>query len=106
MMRKTLVVGFLVVWCGPPQPSYGQDQAQDAALMAAGEEVFVQNCAVCHGEDLTPIPGAADLKTLRPDQRARFDSAVMAGVGGEMPAWEGILTDEHLDQLWAFIQAN
>jgi mono/diheme cytochrome c family protein len=80
--------------------------AQDQALIAAGQEVFMANCAICHGADLNPMPGVFDLKSLRVNQRDRFNSSVMQGVGDGMPAWEGIVTPEQLDQLWAFIQAN
>ena len=79
--------------------------AQDAAGIAAGKTVFLENCAACHGEDLTPNPPAADLKRLRPDQRARFNMVVMSGVSPDMPAWRGIVTEPQLDQLWAFIQS-
>jgi hypothetical protein len=39
--------------------------------------------------------GAAD--------RARFDTAVLEG-RGQMPPWQGVLSAQDFDQLWAYIR--
>jgi mono/diheme cytochrome c family protein len=48
---------------------------------------------------------APDLKLLRADQRARFDDIVRDGKG-QMPAWTGIITNEQIDQIWAYIRSR
>ena len=66
----------------------------------------MEHCAACHGEDLTPVnPAVFNLKELRASERNRFNRSVIGGVGAEMPAWRGIVSDAQLDQLWAFIMA-
>ena len=80
--------------------------AQDAQLVAAGEQVFNEFCSECHGVGLTPKAGVPDLRRLRTNQRDYFNASVMNGRAPEMPAWEGVVTPEQLDQIWAYIQAN
>ena len=71
----------------------------------AGREVYVEHCAQCHGERLMATGSAPDLKLLRADQRARFDDIVRDGKG-QMPAWAGMITDEQIDQVWAYIRSR
>jgi len=78
-------------------------RAQSAA--DAGQEVYVEHCAQCHGERLMATGAAPDLKLLRADQRARFDDIVRDGKG-QMPAWTGIITNEQIDQIWAYIRSR
>ena len=103
-MYKTLATGLCLIAAllAGVQPAVAQDEAG----IAAGKAVYLENCAVCHGETLVPTPPAADLKRLRPEQRPRFNTVVMNGLAPEMPAWKGIVTEPQLDQLWAFIQAS
>ena len=101
-MRTTMAAFVLAGMLGPVPAAWAQD---DAALIAAGKAVFLENCAVCHGEKLEPNPPAADLRKLRASQRDRFNTAVMNGRAPEMPAWQGVITAPQLDQLWAFIQS-
>ena len=46
-----------------------------------------------------------DLKEQRADGRSRFDQMVMNG-RGQMPAWQGIVGPDELDQLWAYIRSR
>lgn len=78
-------------------------RAQSAA--DTGREVYVEHCAQCHGERLMATGAAPDLKLLRADQRARFDDIVRDGKG-QMPAWTGIITNEQIDQIWAYIRSR
>jgi mono/diheme cytochrome c family protein len=81
----------------------GTASAQDA--IAAGEQVYEEHCASCHGEKLRSTGAMPDLKAQRADGRARFDEMVMKG-RGQMPAWQGIVGREELDQLWAYIRSR
>jgi mono/diheme cytochrome c family protein len=71
----------------------------------AGREVYAEHCAQCHGERLMATGAAPDLKLLRADQRARFDQMVRDGKG-QMPAWLGMITDEDIDAIWAYIRSR
>ena len=46
-----------------------------------------------------------DLKDQRADGRARFDQMVMNG-RGQMPSWQGIVSQDQLDALWAYIRSR
>jgi mono/diheme cytochrome c family protein len=79
--------------------------AQDRAKIAAGETVFNNNCAVCHGDGLVSTGQTFDLRRLAAADRARFDDSVRNGKN-QMPPWRGVLTDDEIDQLWNYIRAN
>jgi mono/diheme cytochrome c family protein len=71
----------------------------------AGRDVYAEHCAQCHGERLVATGAAPDLKLLRADQRRRFDEIVRDGKG-QMPAWAGMITDEEIEQVWAYIRSR
>jgi len=85
--------------------SGGTASAQDNAKIEAGEQVYDQNCAECHGEKLRSSGALPDLRKLPTSGRAAFDEIVKNG-RGQMPAWEGQLTDENFDQIWAYIRSR
>jgi mono/diheme cytochrome c family protein len=78
---------------------------EDKTKIAAGEDVFNNNCAVCHGDRLAGNGQAFDLRRLTADERPRFDNSVRNGKN-QMPPWKGVLTDDEIDQLWHYIRAN
>src|SRR5262245_66270570 len=100
-MRRAPIVALLAV-CVLLGCS-GVASAQDA--IAAGEQVYDEHCASCHGEKLRSTGAMPDLKQQRADGRARFDEMVMKG-RGQMPAWQGVVGREELDQLWAYIRSR
>ena len=71
----------------------------------AGREVYAEHCAQCHGERLNATGAAPDLKLLRADQQARYDEMVRNGKG-QMPAWDGMISDEEIGQIWAYIRSR
>src|SRR3954465_14772825 len=79
--------------------------AQDQAQIEAGEHPFHEHCATCHGEQLRTTGSAADLKELRANDRPRFDKALAEG-RGQMPSWQGVLSADEINQLWAYIRAH
>jgi quinohemoprotein ethanol dehydrogenase len=79
--------------------------AQDRAAVEAGEQVYDEHCATCHGPRLRPTGAIPDLKQQKADGRARFDRMVLNG-RGQMPAWQGIISSDELDQLWAYIRSR
>ena len=97
ILRAYIIVGALVVTAAA--------LAQDRSKIAAGAEVYAEKCAACHGERLRATGVGFDLLKLRPDERARFDKAVNDGKG-QMPAWGGVLSDEEIDQLWAYLRSR
>ena len=80
--------------------------AQDRAAIEAGEQVYADNCATCHGDKLRSTGAMPDLKEVRPGDRARFDKFVAEGRGAGMPAFQGTLSPEEIDQIWAYIRSR
>ena len=85
--------------------SFGMASAQDRAAVEAGEALYAEYCAECHGENLRSSGSVPDLRDLREDQRGYFDQMVNDGKG-QMPAWGGVLNEPELNQLWAYIRAH
>jgi mono/diheme cytochrome c family protein len=79
--------------------------AQDQAAIEAGEQIYEENCAQCHGAKLRNPGTSFDLRKLAAADRSRFDKFVMEGKG-QMPPWRGTLDDAELDQVWAYIRAH
>ena len=94
MTRPTLIALFFFA----ASPALAQDAA-------AGAEIYKEKCSECHGPRMVSTGGAADLRELRKDERPRFDTSVRNGKG-QMPSWEGQLTDEEIDQLWAYVRSR
>ena len=99
------VIGALLSALGSAMLCAGAAMAQDRAAIAAGEEVYKEHCAICHGERMIGTGAAYDLRKLKADERARFDK-VMAEGKGQMPAWEGMLEPDQFDQVWAYIRSR
>ena len=83
--------------------SVGAALAQDAAR--AGAEVYDTNCSPCHGERLANSGGMPDLRRLKAEDKEKFETVVNEG-RGQMPAWGGVLSDEEISQIWAYIRSK
>jgi mono/diheme cytochrome c family protein len=82
-----------------------QDAAQPDAT-AQGAKIFSVNCSRCHGFNMvSPGTGAYDLRTFPADDKPRFVESVTKGKNA-MPPWEGVLTPEDIDLLWAYVTAG
>jgi mono/diheme cytochrome c family protein len=77
------------------------------ADVGAGRRVFADNCAMCHGRDASGMMG------MHPSLRGAMDRLTREGVevtirngrntSPPMPAWEGKLSDEQIDDVIAYI---
>jgi len=86
----------------------------DAAAAAAGADVFKNNCTSCHGEQGHGDGPAGIALDPRPKDLAIFAPAVeddylfwritTGKPGTAMIAWKGVLTDEQIWQVVAFIR--
>lgn len=71
-----------------------------------GARVYDKYCATCHGDDLQNNTGIAfDLRRLKADEHPRFVNSVLHGKK-VMPAWQGVLTSQQIEELWSYIRAN
>ncbi len=90
--------------------------ANDAAAAAAGErpaeftperiekgkQMYKQLCLRCHGPEMVAGNNAFDLRTFPLNDRARFFNSVTNGKRA-MPPWKGILTEEEIGIVWAYV---
>lgn len=118
----------------PPAPKTAPSVAPDAAkpatvrptvdpqVLARGEQVFKQNCAVCHGDR---AQGAPNWEKPGPDgkyppppldgsahawhhPRAGLVQVIKQGtqkIGGNMPPWQGKLSDAEIDAVILYFQS-
>jgi mono/diheme cytochrome c family protein len=100
-MQQSLKIATALFALVAAQPALAQDKA-DAT---AGAEVYATNCAQCHGERLANSGGIPDLRQLKPGDKEKFENTVNEGKG-QMPAWGGILSDEEIGQVWAYIRSR
>jgi cytochrome c6 len=99
-MRRVLAI-MVVAGCAGGTAA----RAQAQAAVEAGEQVFAENCAPCHGERLASPTPNTDLKKLKLADRERFEQRVLDGKP-PMPPWRGALSPEEIAQIWAYIRAN
>ncbi|WP_417523135.1 cytochrome-c oxidase, cbb3-type subunit III [Marinovum sp.] len=81
---------------------------RDADEVAAGAEVFAENCAACHAEDGTGdrMQGAPDLTDaiwLYGGDYERLVEAVHGSRYGVMPAWQGRLSEAQIRAVSAYV---
>ena len=77
--------------------------------IAMGEEIFAEQCAVCHGESgegqMGPAIGNPAMLSLTTDNFIRY--AIANGRDGtDMPAFEDILRPEEIDAVTAFLRSK
>jgi mono/diheme cytochrome c family protein len=82
----------------------GEEAAAGGAPSAeAGEEVFAENCSVCHGATGHGGNGGPDLTTMpKAKEQAGAEEQVTNG-GGGMPAFKGTLSEEEIGNVAAYV---
>ena len=96
-------------------PEVPVERLREAAVRARGEQVYRQNCTLCHGQDADGH-GARSMGLDRkpanftepvwsqPESAARAFQAITRGVpGSAMPSWGAALTPEDRWALVAFL---
>jgi len=87
-------------------PTPGVAKAATPEAIKQGKRVYASACARCHGVNLVNAGASTfDLRTFPLDQKARFVQSVLKGKGA-MPAWEGSVTPEEVEALWAYVSAR
>jgi mono/diheme cytochrome c family protein len=94
------------VACGVGLAS-GAAVAADGLRAEAGAAIYAQRCSGCHGQELHNTSGgwSFDLRRLRPEEHDRFVNSVTTGKDN-MPSWYGILSDDEIESIWAYIRAT
>lgn len=80
--------------------------AQDPAIVAAGQTIYAQNCAACHGQNLEGGIGLAlnDAEWKHGSTPLAIKKIVEEGVAtAGMPPWGPVLGDEKVNQVVSFL---
>ena len=80
----------------------------DAAMVAPGEELYVENCAACHGDDAEGIvdfgaPRLSDGIWLKVSTEAEIAAQIRNPKHGVMPAWVDRLGEPVVKQLAVYV---
>ena len=76
----------------------------ESSEVRRGQELFLTNCARCHGDDARGTDEAPDLTKLNKSE-ARIASVIRNGIKGEMPRFSQKLTDADVKVLIRFIRS-
>ena len=87
----------------PPATTTTTEMAM-AAIDA--EALLTQYCAACHGAEMEGGIGPALAGGHAGDHGAEELFEVIANGRGEMPAWGGVLSDDEIDAIVAYIEAT
>ena len=84
--------------------------ASDHTLVEPGKQVFIDNCASCHGEKAEGnkemgAPNLADAIWLKGDTEDAIVRQVSAPRHGVMPAWAGRLSDTTIKELAVYVHS-
>ncbi|MDG1709011.1 MAG: cytochrome-c oxidase, cbb3-type subunit III [Emcibacteraceae bacterium] len=76
----------------------------------AGKELFIDNCAMCHGDDGTGLrelggPNLTDAITLYVTDRDSIVDIISYSRGGVMPTWNGRLDDATVKSLAIYVHS-
>jgi quinohemoprotein ethanol dehydrogenase len=87
-----------------PAEEEGAETAEAGAPNAeAGTEVFAENCSTCHGATGHGGNGGPDLRTMPlAKEQAGAEKQVTNG-GGGMPAFKGVLSEEEIKNVAAYV---
>jgi mono/diheme cytochrome c family protein len=94
----------------------------DSAQIRRGQQLFLHNCATCHGQNAQGAPNWS-----RPDANGKYPPPPLNGsghawhhpqrallatikfgtarIGGSMPAWQDKLSDQDIDDIIAWFQS-
>lgn len=121
-------LGFILIWQGGTSYWERRNGSASPEAIAFGETLYSQNCATCHGAGLEGQPNWQQLLPSgrlpapphdgtghtwhHPDQVlfeiVQKGTAAVVGGGYEsnMPGFEGVLTDEEIRAVLAFIKSR
>ncbi len=85
-------------------PSASTLPAGEADLVTRGHDLFLMNCAHCHGDDAFGTDEGPDLAT-RQRSDARIASVIKNGIKGEMPRFNQKLQDDDVKLLIHFLRS-
>jgi ubiquinol-cytochrome c reductase cytochrome c subunit len=107
LMTALVLTGALYSVFSPAQAA---DEGSESAAEAAGRELYERSCISCHGENLEGVPergpsliGVGEASVYFQVHTGRMPLARQEADAHDKPA---VFTDEEIDQLMAYVQAN
>jgi cytochrome c oxidase cbb3-type subunit 3 len=82
------------------------DLAHDAAALDIGRNLFLNNCATCHGSDAGGAPGFPNLSDsdwLWGKESERVVQTIADGRTGAMPAWGAVLGPQGVEDMLNYV---
>ncbi len=67
-----------------------------------GKKMYKQLCLRCHGPEMNGGNNAYDFRIFPLEQKERFFNSVLNGKRA-MPPWKGVLSEEEIGHLWAYV---
>ena len=96
MHRNTLGAALLTLM---------QTGALAQPAVTEGAQTYAANCAECHGENMVSGGAIIDIKQLGPNEKNRYLNIMREGKG-QMPSYVGTLSDEQIENLWAYVRSK
>nr|WP_204263938.1 cytochrome c [Geodermatophilus normandii] len=91
-------------------PAQAADEGSESSAEAAGRELYERSCISCHGENLEGVPnrgpsliGVGEASVYFQVHTGRMP---LVRQGSQAPDKPAIFSDEEIDQLMAYVQAN
>jgi ubiquinol-cytochrome c reductase cytochrome c subunit len=107
LMTALVLTGALYSVFAPAQAA---DDTTESAAEAGGRELYERSCITCHGENLEGVPnrgpsliGAGEAAVYFQVHTGRMPLARQEADAPDKPA---VFSDEEIDQLMAYVQAN
>jgi ubiquinol-cytochrome c reductase cytochrome c subunit len=107
LMTALVLTGALYSVFAPAQAA---DGTSESAAEAAGRELYERSCITCHGENLEGVPnrgpsliGVGEASVYFQVHTGRMPLARQEAYAPDKPA---VFSDEEIDQLMAYVQAN
>jgi ubiquinol-cytochrome c reductase cytochrome c subunit len=107
LMTALVLTGALYSVFAPAQAA---DDTTESAAEAAGRELYERSCITCHGENLEGVPnrgpsliGVGEAAVYFQVHTGRMPLARQEADAPDKPA---VFSDEEIDQLMAYVQAN
>jgi len=90
----------------PAEAPPAQRPGVPPAIIAKGQGLFFQNCAICHSNQLRST--APDLRRMQPGTHEVFNQIVRDGLllPAGMPRWDDLLSVEDVDAIHAWLIAE
>ena len=108
LMASLVLTGSLYSVLAPAQAA--DDTTSESAAEAAGRELYERSCITCHGENLEGVPtrgpsliGVGEAAVYFQVHTGRMPLVRQEAQAPDKPA---IFSDEEIDQLMAYVQAN